>query len=236
MKWFVWIAQALIVLTVPLVLLVGSVRLLMLPIVMQWEYQRPDFEVDYYGFTTQDRLDYAPLALTYLLTSEPIEYLARQTLTGDKCFPPQDTPCPMFKANELKHMEDVKNVTVFLFSLTFVLASLALVGAIFLIRRGSFLVVKNSLTYGAILTIVLIVTGALVVVFAWDTFFATFHGLFFADGTWTFYYSDTLIRLYPEQFWMDMSIAVGVLAIVGALVILFGASRVTLARRTIDPL
>ncbi|MEO0599678.1 MAG: DUF1461 domain-containing protein, partial [Chloroflexota bacterium] len=55
---------------------------------------------------------------------------------------------------------------------------------------------------------------------AWDFFFTQFHNVFFEQGTWRFYYSDTLIRLYPERFWFEASLVVGVLTVVGALVIL----------------
>ena len=226
MKWLTRIVQAIIVLSVPLVLLVGSARLLMLPVVMQLEYQRPNFEVDYYGFTTKDRLIYAPLALTYLLSGESIEFLARQTLYGEKCFPPQNTLCPLFQPNELKHMEDVKAVTNFLFALTLVIAISSGVAAYLLIKSNQQQLVCSSLIYGAIFTVVLIITVAIVVLFAWDTFFATFHSLFFTEGTWTFYYSDTLIRLYPEQFWIDMSLAIGVLTLAGSLIVWFIAARV----------
>ena len=51
-----------------------------------------------------------------------------------------------------------------------------------------------------------IVIGA---VAAWNAFFTAFHNLFFADGTWQFLYSDTLIRLFPEQFWFDSAITIG---------------------------
>ena len=32
-------------------------------------------------------------------------------------------------------------------------------------------------------------------------FFSAFHGLFFAEGTWTFPSDSVLIRLFPESFW-----------------------------------
>ncbi|MCD6344052.1 MAG: hypothetical protein J7M17_00400, partial [Anaerolineae bacterium] len=38
---------------------------------------------------------------------------------------------------------------------------------------------------------------------SWDTFFVGLHGLFFTEGTWRFFYSDTLIRLFPVRFWQD---------------------------------
>jgi integral membrane protein (TIGR01906 family) len=54
--------------------------------------------------------------------------------------------------------------------------------------------------------------------------FVAFHNIFFASGTWTFNYSDTLIRLFPERFWFDVFIAVGGVTLLGglALGLLFG--------------
>ena len=44
-----------------------------------------------------------------------------------------------------------------------------------------------------------------------DSFFLTFHRLFFEGDTFMFRYDDTLIRLYPEQLWSDAAILIGVL-------------------------
>ena len=66
----------------------------------------------------------------------------------------------------------------------------------------------------------LLVALAVAAVLGWQQFFALFHSLFFADGSWTFRASDTLIRLYPTQFWMDAAIAVAGLALLGALAVM----------------
>jgi len=49
-------------------------------------------------------------------------------------------------------------------------------------------------------------------VLAWSTFFVQFHELLFPPGTWTFAYSDSLIRLFPEKFWFDFGVLLSVLA------------------------
>lgn len=53
------------------------------------------------------------------------------------------------------------------------------------------------------------VLAAFVVMAAWvgvdfDGFFAAFHSLFFAAGTWTFSWESLLICMYPPEFWMGM--------------------------------
>ena len=68
--------------------------------------------------------------------------------------------------------------------------------------------------------LVLLFALAVAAVLGWQQFFALFHSLFFADGSWTFRASDTLIRLYPTQFWMDAAIAVAGLALLGALAVM----------------
>jgi integral membrane protein (TIGR01906 family) len=50
------------------------------------------------------------------------------------------------------------------------------------------------------------------VLVAFGVIFVMFHNIFFESGTWTFLFSDTLIRLFPERFWRDTFLAVGLLA------------------------
>ena len=50
--------------------------------------------------------------------------------------------------------------------------------------------------------------------------FDTFHEVFFAEGTWRFPFSDSLIRLYPEQLFVDAAVAIGCFAAISSLVIL----------------
>jgi uncharacterized membrane protein len=65
------------------------------------------------------------------------------------------------------------------------------------------------------------------VLISFGVFFVGFHEIFFPPGTWTFFYSDTLIRLFPERFWRDAFLTVGILSVFGglALALLFGWER-----------
>jgi uncharacterized membrane protein len=58
---------------------------------------------------------------------------------------------------------------------------------------------------------------------AWEWFFESFHRIFFEGDTWRFPSSDTLIRLYPDEFWVGvaawlagLTIALGVVVWLGA--------------------
>jgi integral membrane protein (TIGR01906 family) len=60
-------------------------------------------------------------------------------------------------------------------------------------------------------------------------FFTAFHRLFFEGDTWLFSYSDTLIQLFPLQFWIDATFILALLALVEALVV--GTAAYLLSRR-----
>jgi integral membrane protein (TIGR01906 family) len=200
-----------VTLGVPLLLILGSVRLAMTPQFLSFEYHRPDMHEDPYGFTLEDRLRWGPLGIEYLVTDADISLLGNLQFENGN---------PMFSERELKHMVDVKVVTRAAF---FVLAAALVIVplcAFYLWRSGRRFQLREALLRGAIFTlggIVAVVFGAVV---AWDMFFSLFHRLFFADGTWVFYTSDTLIRLYPEKFWFDTALIIGVIVIGGSLLII----------------
>jgi integral membrane protein (TIGR01906 family) len=209
-----------LVLAVPALLVIGSVRLVMNTQFLNFEYNRSGFPQDRYGFSTEGRMNYGQHGIIYLLNDADISYLADRTLPGALCYPPQEDECSMFNADELSHMEDVKIVAkgIFLFSLYAALVAIA--SGLLLCKRVSIAALRLSLMQGSLLTLGLIGTIILLAITAWDVFFTTFHGFFFAEGTWRFYNSDTLIRLYPEQFWFDISLVIGGLTTLGAVIIL----------------
>jgi integral membrane protein (TIGR01906 family) len=73
----------------------------------------------------------------------------------------------------------------------------------------------------------IVVTIVLAAIVNWDFFFTTFHTMLFESGTWRFAYSDTLIRLFPEQFWFDAALLIGGLTTLIALLLLFAMWRWT---------
>ncbi len=193
-------------LALPVLLTLLCARAVMTPLFLQLEYNRPGFPPDRYGFTTADRLRLAPYPLDYMIYGYDIGYLA------DLQHPEGG---PLYNANELRHMVDVQRVTQAAFALLavgLVLAAAALVALWRANRPGLYraLMQAGVLTWGIIITIVVLAVAM------WDTFFTLFHQLFFEEGTWRFLYSDTLIRLFPEQFWFDAALTIGALTALGA--------------------
>ena len=201
-----------IVILIPVLLLLLSVRLVMTDLYLRLEYQRPGFPADRYGWDSSVRLDYGHYGIRYLLSSRDIAYLRDLEIEGKTAFAP----------DELAHMEDVKGVTRAAMLVLTVSLMMFIVFAGFLLYRSetrpAFLRAVSQGGFGTLGIAGMLMILALV---SWDFFFDSFHAMFFDAGTWRFHNSDTLIRLYPPQFWFDSAIVVGVLTIGGALLCAF---------------
>ncbi|NDJ87464.1 MAG: DUF1461 domain-containing protein [Chloroflexi bacterium] len=199
--------QGLIVLTLPVVLILGSVRLVMSEAFLWLEYNRPGFPEDPYGFTTEDRLEYGPYGVRYLVEERDISYLAELEIGGK----------PAFNRDELRHMEDVQDVTQAALRVLLLGTALLAIGFIPLARQPRLRPrLRQALRWGGWLTFGVFMITTAVMLVSWGFFFEAFHDVFFEAGTWQFYKSDTLIRLYPEQFWFDAALSIGLLASLGA--------------------
>ncbi len=194
---------------VPILLTLTSIRVIMTPYFLQFEYQRAGFPEDRYGLTTQDRILYGHYAVDYLLNGEPIDYL------GNLIFPDSTA---QYTLGELRHMEDVKVVTTYAYLIAVVVGILVIVSALFLRNQSAHFWI--GLRDGGLLTLGLILVIVVGAVFLWDEFFVLFHSAFFADGTWYFPYDSTLIRLFPEQFWFDAALIIGGMTTAMALILL----------------
>jgi len=198
----------LVVLLVPIVLTMTVVRLMLSPLYINIEYRIPGFPIDYYGFTQADRLLYGNIARQYLLNSADISFI------GDLRFPNGQS---MYNERELKHMVDVKNVIKVALNV-WIVSLIALAGLGIWAWLGKWWPVYTlGLGRGGWLSVVLLGVVLLLVLLSFGLVFVAFHDVFFQPGTWTFEYSDTLIRLFPERFWRDIFLAVGGLTLLGGL-------------------
>jgi integral membrane protein (TIGR01906 family) len=193
--WLIAVGHIIITGALPLLLVLINARLLMLPLFMQWEYNRPNFPPDQWGFTTKDRLEYGGQGLAYLFSNDDISVLANLTF---------DDGTPLFVERELSHMVDVKVVSQKLVRFGFGLIAVWAVFVVLLaLDPAARPTLYRALLFGGILTAALIVVGLIAVATSFNWLFTQFHALFFEGDSWLFHYSDTLIRLYPEQFWID---------------------------------
>lgn len=203
-----WLAAALrtfIVIALPLVFILINARLLMTDPYMVWQYNRPGFPEDQFGFTTADRLEYGPIALDYLFGPND-DLLAEQTF-------PDGTS--LYNEREIRHMADVKDVTRQLSIFGYSLIALTILAAVVLyVDKAQRLSLLRVGIQGGVFTLIVIVGGLSAVALAFDQLFTLFHTLFFEGETWIFPTSDTLIRLFPEPFW------------IGAFALVFGGALI----------
>lgn len=206
----------LVVIATPFLLTTLTVRLLIAwnsPSYPAWEYGR--IAPDRFGFTPAERLELAEATLDYLQRPEPasdvIYLLEELRLPG--------TDNSLYNPAEIGHMLDVKNVADMFKTVMWGLLVVVVGGLIFLFARpetrvqGAKALLQGGVFTGAAVILVMIFIGI-----GWGIFFTLFHNLFFAEGTWTFAYSDSLIRLFPEQFWFDFALLwTGSILLLGAI-------------------
>lgn len=201
----IWVALA-----TPFVLFALAVRAVASGLFLKFEYfYRPGFPADSYGFSQDDRLHFGSYTVDYLTNLDDKRYLADIV---------QADGTRLFTEAEVSHMADVKA----LISLLYLVAIIGVIGAII---AGLYLARKRGpgmqagLRWGASVTLLLILAVVAIAVTGFDRFFRGFHEVFFT-GNWEFYVDDSLIRLFPETFWMDAGIAGGAIIILVALVLL----------------
>ena len=188
-----------IMIATPFILLALSVRFVASGLFLKFEYFRPGFPADQFGFDAADREHYATYVIDYLHNFDSRRYLADVVMPNGE---------PIFISDELSHMADVKG----LISLLYLVALIGIIGAVlfglYMCRKGG-MGIHTGVRLGSIFSIIFMGAVAVVAVLGWDSFFRNFHKLFFSDGTWEFYADDSLIRLFPPQFWVDAGIAGG---------------------------
>lgn len=214
MKFFQAVRFLLVVLCVPVVLVMTSVRLLISPAYLVFAYNTPGFPDDPYGFTREERLHWGGMAVNYLVNNAGIEFLADQRFPPGQQAPPQscqfmDDCTKLYNERELGHMVDVKNVVTAALRIWYVALAVLFVFGLWAWRGGWSAEYRRALSRGGWLTLFLLGGVILFVLLAFNVIFVLFHQVFFEAGTWTFYYSDTLIRMFPERFWQLTFLAVG---------------------------
>lgn len=220
MKFISMIVKILLVISIPLFIILTSIRILTNPLYPQFEYNTPGFPPDPYGFTKADRLKYAGISIDYLLDNSDISYFDQFKLANGS---------PMYNERELSHMQDVKILIQNAFLGWGILGILLILAGVISWQQKNLNPYFMALSRGGWATLVIIGLILVGVVVGFNGLFTDFHRIFFTGDTWLFYYSDTLIRLFPMQFWQDAFIWMGVFAIIQALI--FGVFGRMISRR-----
>jgi integral membrane protein (TIGR01906 family) len=189
-----------IVIIIPLVIVLTAIRVALTPLFISVEYRLPGFPPDEFGFTIEDRLIWSDYSIDYLLGR-----MSHQDLTATQL----SDGTPLFNQRELAHMLDVRILTYQVLLIWRVLLLLLLTLTIVAIRSNMTRALVDSVKRGALLTILIIFAVLLYLAINFNQLFTQFHQLFFEGGTWLFYLSDNLIRLFPLRFWRDIFLFIG---------------------------
>jgi integral membrane protein (TIGR01906 family) len=203
------ISQIVIPILFPIVLTLLWLSILLSPLFIQLEYRRPGFPPDPFGFTLDERIHWADVSRIYLLSAEGPAYFDAFSLPGGQ---------PLYNQREATHMADVQNLVGKAMILFAVCGPIFLVCAAFLFWKDRS-VLRLALRNGILATFGIAATVVAIGLLAWDSLFVTFHHIFFTGDTWLFPMDNTLIRLFPVDFWQDIVIAaVGGILITCALI------------------
>ena len=203
------ILKSLIILLIPIFIISGAARSLAADPYLAFEYGKASFPSDPFGYTNQQRFILASTNIHYVRAHLPNDELSKQTLNG----------VPVYNLREVSHMADVQAVfqsVSRVWQVTFIL--LILLGFV-LWKIREWKALASSIQSGGFLTSVIILSIALLATFGWEFWFNTFHQFFFKPGSWLFSYSDTLIRLFPVEFWFDATLTISVFSLAGGLLL-----------------
>jgi len=187
------VAHVVIVLALPPALILAPMYLFITPEFVRHEYALSGFPPSI-RYTPEERIALSDAIIYYVRGYSTREQL--EIVRG-----PDGQPA--LTEREIDHLTDVRVVMRGLFVANGVALALAVVATALLVpasHRGRLSTALRQGVYatGGLLGVILV---AALIDFA--AFFTVFHQIFFADGTWLFDLSDTLIQLYPLPLWVD---------------------------------
>lgn len=213
-----FLLSAIIVVFLPIAIVLSNLRIFINPWFPIYEYGRVGFPQDLMGMDNETRSRLAINSVRYLVNNADISYLSQDRDQYGNI---------MYNDRELDHMEDVKIVVgrvlgVWKISLVMVIGAFIWL----YLKPDTDDIIKQSVEYGSGVIIICIFCLLAYILINFDSFFTTFHQIFFESGTWTFSYTDMLIRLFPPKFWSDVAIFIAATSLFEGL-LLWWAARYT---------
>ncbi|MDA0366740.1 MAG: TIGR01906 family membrane protein [Chloroflexi bacterium] len=205
-----WFAAALFVVSIPVFLVLSNVRIATTDSHV-YDYAFSQYDVPARTGIDRPELDRAAREIVdYFQTSERGSLLDIRVTVND-------VQEPLFSEREVLHMSDVRDLFRLVFrihELAFVYAA-GYIAAVFLwSRERSMLRLARQVATAGALTAGLFAIAAVAVLVGFDTLFTEFHLLSFSNDFWQLDPArDHLIQMFPEGFWFDVTLGVGVMSI-----------------------
>jgi integral membrane protein (TIGR01906 family) len=196
---------------VPVLLAGNGLYVLLHPWFTRFEYGRSGFPPDAYGMSTEERTRLANVGLRSIVPWD------RDGIDGLRAARLADGS-EAFDARELSHMRDVRRLLLVLLALH----AAALVALVALAARApTRAIARNAVRGGVAFTLGLFAVVGVLLLVDEDWFLTGFHTIFFGSSTsWRFGDRDTLRRVFPDRFWSDTALYLGVGAAMQAVALL----------------
>jgi len=211
------LATVVVAVLVPPLLVTTALRVVANDWIVSFEYDHGGVPVDRYGLTRHERGDLARAGLDSIRPGgRGIALLGEARL-------PDGTPA--FNGRELRHMRDVRHAVDVAFRVQEIaLLVVVVLGLVLTWRPATRRAVPRGVQLGAAAMLLAAAVLGATMMFAWDRFFVDFHGVFFEGDTWRFAQTDTLLRLYPDEFWVGVAAWISGITVVLALLLLAGST------------
>lgn len=167
-------------------------------------------------------------------TTQLAQLVRAYVVDGEGSLPERIEEGPGFDAAAVSHLDDVHDVLAGAWQVTLLAAALVALWVVACVRRRTLDRLSAGLRLGAALPLLVMGLSVLVALVDFSAFFEAFHGVFFADGTWTFAYDSLLIRLFPQDFWVAAGAWAAGLVTVFSVLVWAASVRVGKAARQLD--
>ncbi|MFQ5880422.1 MAG: TIGR01906 family membrane protein [Dehalococcoidia bacterium] len=205
------LATALFVLSVPVVLITSNVRFAANEVRL-YQYGFDRYNAEARTGIPRPELDRAARGL--------ITYFSSDQRTVDIRVEEDGRQVPLFNQRETLHLADVKNLLRLVFRTQEIALALALtyVVAAFVLRRQAGLRrLATEVAAGAGLALAIVVGLGGFALIGFDDLFQRFHLLAFTNDFWQLNpRTDHLIQMFPQGFWFDATMFIGLLTLAEA--------------------
>jgi integral membrane protein (TIGR01906 family) len=205
------LATIIFIAALPIAIVTSNVRILLnAPVVYDYAFDRYNAE-DTTGLSRSDLDGVAGNLRGYFNNSETTFY---DTVTEG------GLQVPVFSARETRHMEDVKQLVVWVnrlqeISVVYVLAYV--VGFVIWARQGNMRQLARESLIGLGAGALAVGGIAIFAAFGFEAAFTRFHEVLFRNDLWQLNpKTDHLIQMFPDEFWRDMVIVLGAMCAIEA--------------------
>lgn len=131
----------------------------------------------------------------------------------------------LFNPRETAHMADVRDLVGAMFTVQIAAVAIVLTLAVVMIALWPPRALVAASLYGGVLTAVVLGVAGTLAISGFDGAWSQFHGIAFTNDLWKFDPdTDHLIQMYPEAFWQRITLFLGSLILLQALVITAASS------------